>query len=365
MAEDRRRRQGNRGQASGRRDTRAREAERHIAAMASRFGREIESSVAGIRAYDGIPRGKNAPRPVAAPVAPEVEGEPEAASALEVSTLAAEDSVTGVPAAGETPTTEAEAVPAEPALPLPKISVVAQDSVTAILERGRGRAQFCDLAVLDFASFVSPGGGYDRGAWAQEEALCGESFLYNVLTTQRSWYGENRRRNINCELYRNRALAVPAVRFSRDKVHAYADVIVAAAPNARRAREEYRVDDAALITALNERIRLVLAIADDLGHEKLILGAFGCGVFGWDAQLVAEAFRAELARGTHVATEVIFAIPRTSYEEHLAVFEHAFATFPERNPETYADAAARAASAREASAAEEDDEDEDDWRRYL
>lgn len=361
MAEDRRRRQGNRGQAGGRRDARAREAERHIAAMASRFGREIESSVAGIRVYDGIPRVKTAPRPVAASVTPAAEAAPEATPApkAEAPAAAVEDT------AAETPATEAETTPVEPAPPLPKITVVAQDSVTAILERGRGRAQFCDLAVLDFASFVSPGGGYDRGAWAQEEALCGESFLYNVLTTQRAWYGENRRRNINCELYRNRALAVPAVRFSRDKVHAYADVIVAAAPNARRAREEYRVDDAALIAALNERIRLVLAIADDLGHEKLILGAFGCGVFGWDAQVVAEAFRAELARGTHVATEVVFAIPRTSYDEHLAVFEHAFATFPERNPESYADAVARAASAREAAAAEEDDEDEDDWRRYL
>ncbi|MFR3451345.1 MAG: TIGR02452 family protein [Collinsella sp.] len=91
---------------------------------------------------------------------------------------------------------------------------MAADAVAAILENGRGRAEFCDLAVLDFASFTNPGGGYTRGSWAQEEALCAESFLYNVLEKQGDWYGENRRRNINCDLYRNRALVVPKVRFS-------------------------------------------------------------------------------------------------------------------------------------------------------
>lgn len=343
MAEDRRRTGGIRGSRGGRRDARAREAERHIADMAARLGREIEASVAGIRVYDGIPRAgvaDAAAAPAEAPVAPA--GDETASTA-------------GSP--------EIAPPPASPGLPA--VTVVPEDGVEAVLVRGRGRAQFCDLAILDFASFVSPGGGYDRGAWAQEEALCAESFLYNVLVTQRAWYGENRRRNINCELYRNRALAVPAVRFSRGKIHAYADVIVAAAPNARRAREEYRVDDAALSRALAERIRLVLAIADDLGHDKLILGAFGCGSFGWDAAQVAEAFRAELARGGHAAREVVFAVPRTRYDEHFAVFEHAFATFPERNGESYADVAERAAAAREAERASREAEGEDDWRRYL
>ncbi|HJA29214.1 MAG TPA: TIGR02452 family protein [Candidatus Olsenella pullicola] len=247
---------------------------------------------------------------------------------------------------------------------VPQVSVVDEDSVAAVLARGRGLASACDLAVLDFASFLYPGGGYERGAWAQEQALCAASFLYNVLREKGAWYAENRRRNLNCHLYRNRALVVPRVRFERDDYHSYADVIVAAAPDARRAREEYHVGEDALLRALRDRIRLVMAIADDLGHKKLVLGAFGCGTFGWEAAAVAEAFRIELGRGTHAAREVVFAVPRGRFDENLEVFEHALATFPEVNDAPYVSRAERAAAEAERSVADDADEDED-WRQYL
>lgn len=298
-----------------RKETRAAEAERHIADVERRLAPEVAASVAGIRTYGSTP----ASEPVLDDGAPRV----------------------------------------------PSVTVVDEDSVTAVLARGRGLASACDLAVLDFASFTSAGGGYARGAWAQEEALCAESTLYNVLATQKAWYAENRRRNINCELYRNRALAVPRVRFDREKYHSYADVIVAAAPNARRARTEYRVSDEALAEAMRGRIRLVLAVADELGHEKLVLGAFGCGVFGWDAGQVAEMFRAELASGGHVAREVVFAVPRGRFDENLERFEHAFAKFPEANADPYVPRAEREATATRAAAAAEDDEGEEDWHKYL
>lgn len=294
-----------------RKQARAREAQRHTEQMAVRFGREVERSTAGIRRFE-------------APVTSEVEGR------------------------------------------VPEVRVMAADAVAAVLENGRGRAEFCDLAVLDFASFTSPGGGYIRGSWAQEEALCAESFLYNVLEGQGDWYGENRRRNINCDLYRNRALVVPKVRFSREKIHAYADVLVVAAPNARRAREEYKVKEDALVRAMRDRIRFALDIVDALGHRQVVLGAWGCGAFGWDADLVAELFREELAAGAHGIELAIFAVPRDRFDDHLARFEHVMAAFPEENPVSFADALAERRAAEQAAAAAEDDEDEeDDWRKYL
>ena len=299
---------GNRGD---RRDNLASKAKRHVADVERRFASEIAASVASLRVYDSMP-------------SPKVD---------------------------------------EPCVPT--VTVVDEDSVSAVLSRGRGLASACDLAVLDFASFVSPGGGYIRGAMAQEEALCSESTLYPALESQKAWYAENRRRNINCSLYRNRGLVVPRVRFDREKFHSYADVIVVAAPYARSARDEYRVSDDAMKSAMRDRIRFVLAIADDLGHKKLVLGAFGCGVFGWDAEVVAEMFREELASGAHAATEVVFAIPRGSRDENLDRFEHAFAAFPEANGAAYVTRAEKAAAAAAEQAETEDEDEEDDWRKYL
>ena len=244
---------------------------------------------------------------------------------------------------------------------MPTVKVVDQDSASAVLEQGRGLGSACDMALLDFASFINPGGGYERGAWAQEEAICSESTLFNVLREQRPWYMENRRRNINCELYRNRGLVVPKVRFERDGYHSYADVIVVAAPFAKRAREEYTVSESALLAAMRKRIHFVMAIADELGHKKLVLGAFGCGVFGWDASVVARLFLEELATGTHVAEQITFAIPRARFDENLAKFQHAFAKFPQVNDEPYT----KPVEKPRAEAKVEDDEDEDDWRKYL
>ena len=87
-----------------------------------------------------------------------------------------------------------------------------------------------------------------------------------------------------------------------------------------------------------------------------------------DAEAVAELFRKELASGDFKVKQVFFAVPSTRWDEDFAKFEHVLANFPERNEESYAQVAARAAAARAAEqtqAATEDDEDEDDWRKYL
>ena len=370
---NRNRRSNRAGQPNPKREARAKAAERHVATVSEACAKDIERSLAGVREFDGMPAGfvSALKAKVQSAVATEeqVAEESEAAEAETAEVASAETEVTAEPAHAEE-ATETESAPAaeEPAPVLPEVTVLDASATQAILDNGRGYAQFCDMAVLAFASFTNPGGGYIQGYLGQEATLCADSYLYNVLDKQRKWYGENRRRNINCELYRNRALVVPAVRFDRNHVHAYADVIVAAAPNVKRARQEYRVSDDALLDALRDRIRFVLAICDELGREKLVLGAWGCDNNGFDAEAVAELFRKELASGDFKVKQVFFAVPSTRWDEDFAKFEHVLANFPERNEESYAQVAARAAAARAAEqtqAATEDDEDEDDWRKYL
>ena len=382
---NRNRRPNRAGQPNPKREARAKAAERHVAAVSEACAKDIERSLAGVREFDGMPAGfvaamkakaqaaaaaeESVAEVVEADAAEEPVAEVVEADAAEVEAAEVETAVEPEVALESTESAdEAESAPAEEAAPvLPEVTVLDASATQAILDNGRGYAQFCDMAVLAFASFTNPGGGYIQGYLGQEATLCADSYLYNVLDKQRKWYGENRRRNINCELYRNRALVVPAVRFDRNHVHAYADVIVAAAPNAKRARQEYRVSDDALLDALRDRIRFVLAICDELGREKLVLGAWGCDNNGFDAEAVAELFRKELASGDFKVKQVYFAVPSTRWDEDFAKFDHVLASFPERNEESYAQVAARAAAARaaeQAQAAAEDDED-DDWRKYL
>ena len=369
---NRNRRSNRAGQPNPKREARAKAAERHVTAVSETCAKDIERSLAGVREFDGMPAGfvaaMKAKVQKAAAAEEQAAEDVEAAEVEAVEVEAAVDAEVAPEPVEEA--TEAEPAPAaeEPAPALPEVTVLDASATQAILDNGRGYAQFCDMAVLAFASFTNPGGGYIQGYLGQEATLCADSYLYNVLDKQRKWYGENRRRNINCELYRNRALVVPAVRFDRKHVHAYADVIVAAAPNAKRARQEYRVSDDALLDALRDRIRFVLAICDELGREKLVLGAWGCDNNGFDAEAVAELFRKELASGDFKVKQVFFAVPSTRWAEDFAKFEHVLANFPERNEESYAQVVARAAAARaaeQAQAAAEDDEDEDDWRKYL
>lgn len=369
---NRNRRSNRAGQPNPKREARAKAAERHVTAVSETCAKDIGRSLAGVREFDGMPAGfvaaMKAKVQKAAAAEEQAAEDVEAAEVEAVEVEAAVDAEVAPEPVEEA--TEAEPAPAaeEPAPALPEVTVLDASATQAILDNGRGYARFCDMAVLAFASFTNPGGGYIQGYLGQEATLCADSYLYNVLDKQRKWYGENRRRNINCELYRNRALVVPAVRFDRKHVHAYADVIVAAAPNAKRARQEYRVSDDALLDALRDRIRFVLAICDELGREKLVLGAWGCENNGFDAEAVAELFRKELASGDFKVKQVFFAVPSTRWDEDFAKFEHVLANFPERNEESYAQVAARAAAARaaeQAQAAAEDDEDEDDWRKYL
>ena len=372
---NRNRRSNRAGQPNPKREARAKAAERHVATVSEACAKDIERSLAGVCEFDGMPAGFVAAmktRVQKAAAAEEQAAEDVEAAEVEATEAAEVEAAVDAEVAPEPveEATEAEPAPAaeEPAPVLPEVTVLDASATQAILDNGRGYAQFCDMAVLAFASFTNPGGGYIQGYLGQEATLCADSYLYNVLDKQRKWYGENRRRNINCELYRNRALVVPAVRFDRKHVHAYADVIVAAAPNAKRARQEYRVSDDALLDALRDRIRFVLAICDELGREKLVLGAWGCENNGFDAEAVAELFRKELASGDFKVKQVFFAVPSTRWDEDFAKFEHVLANFPERNEESYAQVAARAAAARaaeQAQAAAEDDEDEDDWRKYL
>lgn len=166
------------------------------------------------------------------------------------------------------------------------------------------------LALLNFSSYKEPGGMFINGSKAQEECLCHASFLYNVLVRfTDTFYAWNNQRK-NKALYLNRGLYTPGVFFAQENDGFAGDVITCAAPNKSAAQKYCNVSDEENTAVLRERIRFVLDIALDNKVETLILGAYGCGVFGQDPTEVAGIFR-EYLNTTHknCFRNVVFAIP--------------------------------------------------------
>ncbi|MGW3664364.1 TIGR02452 family protein [Streptomyces sp. NPDC005141] len=188
------------------------------------------------------------------------------------------------------------------------------------------------VAVLNFSSARNPGGGYLNGAQAQEEALCRASALYTCLLRARGFYDHHRAHRD--AFYTDRVIHSPGVPVFRDDRGRLLDepfpagFLTAAAPNAgvvlRTAPE--RVAD--LPGALALRAERVLETAAAHGYRRLVLGAWGCGVFQNDPAQVAGAFRGLLVEGRFAGSfdQVVFGIlDRTPGRTTHQAFEQAFA----------------------------------------
>ena len=199
------------------------------------------------------------------------------------------------------------------------------------------------IAVLNFASFKHPGGMFFEGSSAQEESLCHSSYLYNVLRKFENTYYKRHLDVLNHGLYKSEVLYTKDVTFMQyinkgfmDKIYdmyyedladmAYGiDVITCAAPNAGTYYKYYeKADPRSVENELRDRIAMILATASINHVDTLILGAFGCGVFRNDPQLVAEIFK-EYLTGYFEDTfkEVYFPIPKgrdNNYEVFMEVF---------------------------------------------
>jgi uncharacterized protein (TIGR02452 family) len=174
---------------------------------------------------------------------------------------------------------------------------------------------------LNFASARHPGGGFLGGARAQEESLARLSGLYACINGNPMYVFHQARSDA---LYSDYAIYSPGVPVFRDDEGKLLDepylcsFITSPAPNAKVVLERDRHRRAEIRDAMDCRIRKVLAIAAARGHEVLVLGAWGCGVFGNDSEEVAELFQRSLASHFHgVFTKVVFAVLDWSEERRF------------------------------------------------
>ncbi|GAA2810661.1 TIGR02452 family protein [Kitasatospora aburaviensis] len=205
------------------------------------------------------------------------------------------------------------------------VEVTAEGSIEAarrLVGAGTGR-----VGVLNFASARNPGGGYLRGARAQEEDLCRSALLYTCLLEAPDYYEAHR---ASTDLrYSHRVIVspdVPVIRDGRGELLARpypVTFLTSPAPNAGQLERRSAGTDVRGVLA--ERAVRVLAAAARHEIRTLVLGAWGCGVFGNDPAQVAEAFEGALGQYGAAFERVVFAVwDRTPVSANRAAFEARF-----------------------------------------
>lgn len=165
-----------------------------------------------------------------------------------------------------------------------KVSVVNQSVIDIFIDSGY------HYGVLNFASAYHPGGGHLNGALAQEETLCYGSNLYLLQRKfDHEYYEYNK--SIKTKCYSDRMIYTPDTIYIRDDNYqllnhlVYVDVLTSPAVNMGAAlfngEDKIKCEE-----IMKNRMRKILNVFSKY-NDRIILGAFGCGVFRNDPKLIA------------------------------------------------------------------------------
>ncbi|MCD8230449.1 MAG: TIGR02452 family protein [Clostridiales bacterium] len=165
------------------------------------------------------------------------------------------------------------------------------------------------ILVLNLASATRPGGQTRKGASAQEEDLCRRTSLLLSLESEaaKKYYDYNNARKTR--MGSDAVMVSPDVEVIKDSSSETLQdpfpisVMSCAAPMVRlglegMSQQEYE-------QMLYKRIQGMLLVAASQGYRHLILGAFGCGVYGNDAAVVSDLFYRAILNLTYKGVEGI------------------------------------------------------------
>lgn len=222
---------------------------------------------------------------------------------------------------------ELGALPASPQAPALDTRLTVTNETTLAAAARLLRESDEPVLALNFASAKNPGGGFLAGSQAQEESLARSSAVYTSLLQGEQMYQVNRACH-TC-LYTDFMVYSPSVPVFRADSGQLLEspyrvsMLTAPAANAGALKEHERP---LLESVMTKRAGLVLAVARARGYARLVLGAWGCGVFRNDPERVASWFATHLQGSFAGAfSEVVFAVYDTSESRTtLRAFERAF-----------------------------------------
>lgn len=158
--------------------------------------------------------------------------------------------------------------------------------------------------VLNMASSKRPGGGVAKGAMAQEECLFRCSNLFEI---SKDMY----------PLAVNEFIYSKDVTFIKDRDYnkvfpVSCDVITIAAVNLNQNHidnpDKEKIEGLEYQTIMLGKMDTIFKVARENKIDNLILGAWGCGVFKNDPNIVAELFKTSMAPYKECFKNIVFAV---------------------------------------------------------
>jgi len=194
------------------------------------------------------------------------------------------------------------------------------------------------IAVMNFANAFKSGGGVKHGSRAQEESLCRTSTLYPVIARPEMWNSYYAHHNSL-----NDPRATDSLIYSEDIIicktdddipkrmpkedWTKVDIITIAAPNLSSYKWGGKMmSDEELFGIHVKRAMHMLTVAASKNVDILVLGAFGCGAFSNNPEVVSKAYKVALEQFDGVFEKVEFAIYCAEHEtNNYIAFNKAFA----------------------------------------
>ena len=186
-------------------------------------------------------------------------------------------------------------------------NTVKETTIQAILSRaGRG-----NITALNFANAMYAGGAYVLGGNAQEESLCRASMLYYTIRNQKDYYRRNRLHILPD--YTDTMIYSENVPIIRNDFGELLEKTVLCnfitSPAVNRTFAKFIFSQKKINNIMYSRIEKIIILSLEKKTDILILGAFGCGMFGNRRETILPMFEEIINKYVPDSVEIIFAIP--------------------------------------------------------
>lgn len=176
--------------------------------------------------------------------------------------------------------------------------------------------RYDDPLTLVFGSAKNPGGGVLRGSTAQEEDIALSSTWYFNVKDNVEFY-----QLLHKDLtYSDKMLYVNEAYVVKNELGHYitpkkVSFIGGTAPNINGMKTKgFPINENYVYDILKKRIIGLLSFAELYNHKTLIVGAWGCGVFGLDSNRVADIFKECILNKLYSGVLVFATINKLEYE---------------------------------------------------